>query len=106
MHFHPVSSTKAMGFLHPLQVYLKLQVSSLSSFDKLSGEQALPYQQEPVVLELVVVVAELVNFEQPMWDHVLVPELLELEPDFELQDPEPDLQDPVLHLQFDLGHLD
>ena len=53
------------------------------------------------------VVVELVDFEQPVQDLVLVPELLELEqvfdlqgpePDFELQDPEPDLWDPVLHL--------
>ena len=47
------------------------------------------------------VVAELVNFDQPVWDLELVPKLLELEhefdlqgrePDFELQDPEPDFE--------------
>ena len=40
----------------------------LSNFDKLSGEQALQYQQRPVVLELVVVVAELVYFDQLVQD--------------------------------------
>ena len=61
------------------------------------------------------VLAELVNFDQPVWDLELAPELLELEqefdlwgpePDFELQDPKPDLWDLVLHLQIDPGHLD
>ena len=70
------------------------------------------------------VVAELVNFDQPVRDLELVSELQELEqefdlqgpePDFELQDPElgfelqdpePDLRDLVLHLQIDSGHLD
>ena len=56
--------------------------------------------------KLVVVVAELVNFDQPVRDLELVPELQELEqefnpqgpePDFELWDPEPDLQDLVPH---------
>ena len=93
--------------LHPLLAYLRIQVSSLSSFDKLSGEWALPYQQGLVVLELVVVVVELVNFDQPPQDFELVPELLEPEqefdlqgpePDFELLDPKPDLWDLVLHL--------
>ena len=67
------------------------------------------------MLELVVVVAKLVNFDQPVWDLELVPELLELEqefdlqgpePDFELQDPEPDWQDLAQHLRIDPGHLD
>ena len=61
------------------------------------------------------VVVELVNFDQPVWDLELIPELLESEQEFdlqgpesnfELQDPEPDLWDLVLHLQFDPGHLD
>ena len=61
------------------------------------------------------VVVELVNFDQPVWDLELVPELLESkqgfdlqepEPNFELQDPVPDLQDLILHLQFNPGHLD
>ena len=70
------------------------------------------------------VVAELVYFDQPVWDLELDFELQELEQEFDLQEPEPDfdLQDPELgfelwdpepdlwdlipHLQFDPEHLD
>ena len=70
------------------------------------------------------VVAELVYFDQPVWDLELEFELQDLEwefdlqglePDFdlwdpelgfELRDPKPDLQDLVLHPQIDLEHLD
>ena len=92
---------------------MRIQVSYLSNFDKLSGEWALPYQQGPIVLELVVVVVELVNFDLPALDLELV--LLESEqefdlqgpePDLELRDPEPDLWDLVPHLHFDPEHLD
>ena len=96
-----------MGFCIPLLAYLGIQVSSLSSFDKLSEEQGLPYQQGSVVLELVVVVVELVNFDQPVWDLELVPELLESEQEFDLQGPEPDfeLQGPCTASTIDPGHL-
>ena len=69
--------------------------------------------QGPVVLELVMVVVELVYFDQPTQDLELV--LLESdqefdlqgpEPNFELWNPEPELWDLVLHLHFDPGHLD
>ena len=70
------------------------------------------------------VVAELVNFDQPVWDLELEFQQQGLEQEFDLQgpeldfdlqdpglsfelwDPEPDLWDLVLHLQIDPGHLD
>ena len=133
MCFHPFSSTKKMGFCILFRLTLRIQVSFLSSFDKLSGEQALQYLQGLDVLELVVVVAGWVHYDQfeqdlelefemqelvqrsdlqglepdfDLWDHELGFELQDPEPDFVLQDPVLDLQDLKLHQQNDLEHLD
>ena len=96
--------------LHPLQVYLRIQVSFLSNFDKLSEGQVLPDQWELVVLGLVFIVAAWVYFDQ--LEHCCLQdvelelgfELQVLELDFDLPDLELDLQDLVPHPQIDLVH--
>ena len=89
--------------LHLLQVYLRIQVSFLSNFDKLSEGQVLPDQWELVVLGPVVVAAVQVYFNQ--LEHCCLPDL-ELELGFELQVLELDFELQVLKLDFDLPNLE
>ena len=106
--------------LHPLQVYLRIQVSFLSNFGKILEGQALPDQQELVVqglveqslldqldwvvLVLVVVEAAQEYFDQLEWDLKLSFGLQNLGLDFELQDLELDLQDLASCPQIDFEH--
>ena len=62
--FHPISSTEKMRFCILFQVYLRIQVSFLSNFDRLPEGQALPYLWGLVALGPVVVVAAWAYFDQ------------------------------------------
>ena len=93
---------------HPLQVYLSIQVSFLSNFDKIPEGQAPPDQWGLVVLGPVVVAAAQVHFDQLehccLQDLELDFEQQDLELDFRLQDLEPNLWDLAPHPQIDLEH--
>ena len=81
--------------LHPPQVYLRIQVSFLSNFDKLSEGQVLLDQWELVVLGPVVDAAVQVYFDQ--LEHCYLQDL-ELGVGFELQVLVPDFDLPDLEL--------
>ena len=80
--------------LHLLQVYLRIQVSFLSNFDKIPERQVPPDQWGLVVQGSVCLEAARVHFDQ--LEHCC---LQDLEFDFRLQDLELelDLQDLALH---------
>ena len=78
--------------LHLLQVYLRIQVSFLSNFDKVLEGKAPLDQQGLVVLGLVGVESEQVHFDQLEHCCLQDPELPDLELELRLQE-----------LEFDFG---